>query len=140
MLILLTEVLNLINILSSYLQTSTLVYTLITKKVIHLIDKLHIIRDSLSDPQVADRKLNFFNEAVSFFHISGQRNNLGCELCGHDMASQHDPSALIQKFLAEIGYSFGDDLILKLKEALVIDNPFLEAIHFFQYGNTVRRI
>ena len=85
---------------------STLVYASITTKVNHLIEKLHIIKDSLFDPQVADSKQKFFNKAVSFLHISGQRSHLGCELHGCDKASQHKPSTLIKKFLGEIGYSF----------------------------------
>ena len=110
---------------------STLVYASITTKVNHLIEKLHIIKDSLSDPQVADSKLKFFNKAVSFLHISGQRNHLGRELRGRDKASQQEPSALIKKFLAEIGYSFVDDLLSEIKEALVVDNPILEAFNIF---------
>ena len=50
MLLFLAEVFNPINILSKYLQTSTLVYASITTKVNHLIEKLHIIKGSLSDP------------------------------------------------------------------------------------------
>ena len=50
MLLLLAEVLNPINILSKYLLMSTLVYASITAKVNHLIEKLHIIKGSLSDP------------------------------------------------------------------------------------------
>ena len=131
MLLLLAEVLNPINILSKYLQTSTLVYASITAKVNHLTEKLHIIKDSLSDPQVADSKLKFFNKAVSFLHISGQKNHLGSELRGRDKASQLEPSALIKQFLAEIGYSFVDDLISAIKEALVVDNQILEAFNIF---------
>ena len=97
--LLLAEVLSSINILSKYLQTSTLVYASIT--------------------------------TVSFLRISGQRNHLGHELHGHDKASQHKPSTLIKKFLAEIGYSFVDDLISEIKEALVVDNPILEAFNIF---------
>ena len=124
MLLFLAKVLNLINIISKYLQTSTLVYTSIIGKVNGLIEKLLIIKTSLSGSQVSNRKLKFFNKAVSFLYISGQRNDLGCELRGRhgcDMANQHDPSALIQKFLAEIGYSFVD----------VVDNPILEAFNIF---------
>ena len=50
MLLLLVEILNSISILSKYLQMSTLVYTWITVKVKRLIEKLHIIKKSLSDP------------------------------------------------------------------------------------------
>ena len=131
LLLLLAEVLNPINILSKYLKTSTLVYTSISAKVNHLTEKMHIIKDSLSDPQVADSKLKFFNKAVSFLHINGQKNHLGHELCGHDKASQHKPSALIKKCLAGIGYSFVDDLISEIKESLVVDNPILEAFNIF---------
>ena len=106
-------------------------YASITAKVNHLIKKLHIIKDSLSDPQVVDSKLKFFIKTVSFLHISDQRNHLGCELCQLDKGSQHEPSALIKKFLAEIGYSFVDDLISEIKKALVIDNLILEAFNIF---------
>ena len=95
MLLLLTEVSNLIHILSKHLQTSTLVYASISTKVNHLIEKLHIIKDSLSDPQVADSKLKFFIKAVSFLHVSGQRNHLGRELRGRDKARQHEPSVVL---------------------------------------------
>ena len=88
---------------------------------------MHIIKDSFSDPQVADSKLKFFNKAVSFLHIIGQRNHLGHELRGRDKVSQLEPSALIKKCQAEIGYSFVDDLISEIKEALAVDNPILEA-------------
>ena len=50
MLLLLVEILNSISMLSKYLQMSTLVYTWITVKVKRLIEKLHIIKKSLSDP------------------------------------------------------------------------------------------
>ena len=131
MLLLLAEVLNLINVLSKYLQTSTIVYTSITVKVNCLIEKLHIIKDSLPDPQVADSKLKFFNKAVSFLHISGQRNHVGRELHGRDKVSQCYPSALIQTFLAEIGYHFVNDLISEIKKAPVVDNSILEAFNIF---------
>ena len=84
---------------------------------------MHIIKDSLSGSQVANNKSKFFNKAVSFLYISGQRNDLGCELCGlHgcDMANQHNPSALIQKFLAEIGYSFVDVIDYQILESFNI--------------------
>ena len=80
-------------------------YASILVKVNGLNEKLHIIKDSLSGSQVSDSKLKFFNIAVFFLYISGKRNDLGYELCrlhGCDMANQHNPSALIQKFLAEI--------------------------------------
>ena len=35
---------------------------------------MHTIKSSLSDPQVADSILRLFNKAISFLHISGQRN------------------------------------------------------------------
>ena len=126
MLLLLAEVLNPINILSKYLLMSTLVYASITAKVNHLIEKLHIIKGSLSDLQVADCKRKFFNKAVSVLHISGQRNHLG-----RDKASQLKCSALIKKFLVEIGYSFVDGLISEIKESLVIDKLILEALNIF---------
>ena len=92
MLLLLSKVLNPITILSKYVQTSTLVYASITAKVNHLIEKLHIIKNSLFDAQVADGKLKFFKKAVFFLLISDQRNHLGRELRGRDKAGQHDPS------------------------------------------------
>ena len=73
LLLVLAKVLDPINVLSKYLETITLVNTSITVKVNHLIEKFHIIiKDSLSDPQVADSKLKFFNKAVPFPCISGQ--------------------------------------------------------------------
>ena len=110
-------------------------YTSITAKVNHLIEKLHIIKDSLSDPQVADSKLKFFNKAVSFLHINGQRNHLGRELRERDMTSQHDPSSLIQKFLVEIGYSFVEYLI-----APVVSNSILEALTFSIWKHRLKNI
>ena len=76
LLLLLVEVLHLLSILSKYFLTNTLVYTLVTAKVNNLIEKLHIIKDSLSDPQLEVSKLKFFNKAVSFLHISGQKKIL----------------------------------------------------------------
>ena len=73
LLLVLAKVLDPINVLSKYLETTTLVNTSITVKVNHLIEKFHIIiKDSLSDPQVADSKLKFFNKAAPFPCISGQ--------------------------------------------------------------------
>ena len=57
----------------SIFKTNTLVYASVTAKVNNLIEKLHKIKDSLSDPQVAYSKLKFFNKVVSFLHISGQK-------------------------------------------------------------------
>ena len=37
------------------------------------------------------------------------------------MASQNSLSALTQKYLAEIGYNFIDDLMSEIKEALVVE-------------------
>ena len=68
---------------------------------------------------------------MSSLYINGQRNHLGRELCRRDKASQLEPCALIKKFLVEIGYSFVDDLLSEIKEALVVDNPILEAFNIF---------
>ena len=87
---------------------------------------MHIIKASLSDLQVVDG-----NKAVPFLHISGQRNHLGRKLRERDKASQYDPSDLIQKFLAEIGYSFIEDLIPEINEVLVVDTTILEAFNIF---------
>ena len=95
LLLLLAEVLSPINILSKYLKTSTIVYASISAKVNHLTEKMHIIKDSLSDPHVADSKLKFFIKTVSFLHVSGQRNHLGRELRGRDKARQHEPSVVL---------------------------------------------
>lgn len=47
------------------------------------------------------------------------------------MASQHDPNSLIQKFLTEIGYSFIDDMVSEIKEALVGYYLILEDFKIF---------
>ena len=47
------------------------------------------------------------------------------------MASQHDPNSLIQKFLTEIGYSFIDDMVSEMKEALVGYYLILEDFKIF---------
>ena len=128
MLLLLAEGLNPI---FNYLQTSTLVYASITAKVNHLIEKWHVIKNSLSDPQVADSKLKFFNKTVSFLHIGGQRNHLGRESLGHNKVSQLEPGGLIKKFIDEFGYIFVDNLISEIKEVFVVDNLILEAFNIF---------
>ena len=91
---------------------------------------MHIIKESLSNPQAADSKLKLFSKVVSFLRISDQRNHLGRQLSGRNKTNQHDPGALIQKFLVEIGYSFVDDLISET-ETFVADNPILEAFNIF---------
>ena len=48
------------------------------------------------------------------------------------MAKQHSSSAFIETFLAEIGYSFVDDLISELIGTLLNDNQILGAIQHFQ--------
>ena len=92
LLLLLVEVLHLLTILSKYFLTNTLVYALVTAKVNNLIEKLHIIKDSLSDTRAEVSKWKFFNKAVSFLHISGQKKK--------NWMSQHYPNALVKKFLA----------------------------------------
>ena len=47
------------------------------------------------------------------------------------MASQHDPNSLIQKFLTEIVYSFIDDMVSEIKEALVGYYLILEDFKIF---------
>ena len=47
------------------------------------------------------------------------------------MASQHDPNSLIQKFLTKIGYSFIDDMVSEIKEALVGYYLILEDFKIF---------
>ena len=47
------------------------------------------------------------------------------------MASQRDPNSLIQKFLTEIGYSFIDDMVSEIKEALVGYYLILEDFKIF---------
>ena len=68
---------------------------ILSSKLKHLIEKLPIIKDSLSDPQLADSNLSFFDKAAYILYINGQTNYLEREL---DKVSQLDPSTLIQKF------------------------------------------
>ena len=91
---------------------------------------MHIIKESLSNPQAADSKLKLFSKVLSFLCISDQRDHLGRQLSGRNKTNQHDPGALIQKFLVEISYSFVDDLISEI-ETFVADNPILEAFNIF---------
>ena len=70
MLLLLAEVLSPINI-SKYLQTSTL-YCDVGAKLDRLLQRLHLIKDSLKDHHSVDTPLKFFSKVKSFLEISSQ--------------------------------------------------------------------
>ena len=71
-LLLLLEVLAPINILSKFLQTSTLFYCSVTEKVNRLLERLQ--DDSI------ETSLKFFAKVVSFLNNSAERNQLGINL------------------------------------------------------------
>ena len=131
MLLLLAEVLAPINNLSKYLQTSTLLYCSVSIKVERLLARLRRIKDDLVNHDSTDSILKYFNKALPFLQISANRNDLGRNLRGRDMANQHDPHELIRKFLAHTGYSFMDNLIAEIDEALTDNNKLLEAFNVF---------
>lgn len=114
MLLLLAEVLSLINNLLKYLQTSTLLYCSISLKVQRLLDLLKRIKDALANHDAVDTDLKYFNKALPFLQISAERNELGHNLRGRDLACQNDPQELVQKSLIHTGYSFMDDLIREI--------------------------
>ena len=61
MLLLLAEVLSPVNIFSKYLQTSTRLYCDVGAKLDRLLQRLHLIKDSLKDHDSVDTPLKFFN-------------------------------------------------------------------------------
>ena len=131
MLLLLAEVLAPINNLSKYLQTSTLLYCSVSVKVERLLERLHRIKDALVNHNAIDSNLKYFNKALSFLQISADRNDLGRNLRGRNLVSQHDPHELIRNFLVHTGYSFMDNLRAEIEEALTGDNKSLEAFNVF---------
>ena len=70
MLLLLAEVLSPINFFSKYLQTSTLLYGDVGAKLDQLLQRLHLIKDSLKDHDSVDTPLKFFSKVKSFLEIS----------------------------------------------------------------------
>ena len=76
MLRLLLEVLIPINILSKFLQTSTLFYYSITEKVNRLLEQLQDIKAELKDHDSMETSLKFFSKAISFLNIIAERNQL----------------------------------------------------------------
>ena len=77
MLLLLAEVLSPINIFSKYLQTSTL-YCDVGAKLDRLLQRLHLIKDSLKDHHSVDTPLKFFSKVKSFLEISSINNEMIC--------------------------------------------------------------
>ena len=130
MMLLLAEVLAPINNLSKFLQTSTLLYTSVTTKVNSLIDRLHKIKDGLENHDSVDTNLKFFNRATTFLQISSERNDLGRNLRGRTRVGE-EPNVLVTSFLARTGYSFMDDLIREISDALIEENPILLAFNVF---------
>ena len=72
MLLLLAEVLSPIIIFSKYLQTSTLLYCDVGAKLDLILQRLHLIKDSLKDRDSVDTHLKFFSKVKSFLEISSQ--------------------------------------------------------------------
>ena len=70
MLLLLAEVLFPINIFSKYLQTNTFLYCDVGAKPDRLLQRLHLIKDSLKDHDSVDTPLKFFSKVKSFLEIS----------------------------------------------------------------------
>ena len=129
MLLLLAEVLSPINIFSKYLQTSTLLYCDVGAKLDRLLQRLHLIKDSLKDHDSVDTPLKFFSKVKSFLEISSQRNDLGRNTRGRTLATELEPDEHVQNFLP-IAYSFLDDLIDQLTEELTDTNTIASIQHF----------
>ena len=64
MLLLLLEVLAAVNILSKFLQTSTLFYCSVTEKVNCLLERFQYIKGKLKDHDSMETSLKFFSKAV----------------------------------------------------------------------------
>ena len=69
-----------INILSKFLETSTLFYCSVTEKINCLLEQLQDIKAELKDHDDMETSLKFFTKAVSFLNISAERNQLGRNL------------------------------------------------------------
>ena len=133
MLLLLAEVLSPINIFSKYLQTSTL-YCDVGAKLDRLLQRLHLIKDSLKYHDSVDTPLKFFNKVKNFLEISLQRNDLGRNSLGRTLATELEPDEHVQNFLP-IAYSFLDDLIDQLMKELTDTNAVLPAFNIFNPSN-----
>ena len=134
---LLAEVLSPINIFSKYLQTSTLLYCDVGAKLDRLLQRLHLIKDSLKDPDSVDTPLKFFSKVTSFPEISSQRNDLGRNTRGRTLATELEPDEHVQNFLP-IAYSFLDDLIDQLTEELTDTNAVLPVFNIFNHSNVYK--
>ena len=134
MLLLLAEVLPPINIFSKYFQTSTLLYYDIVAKLDRLLQRLHLIKDSLKDHNSVDTPLKFFCKVKSFLEISSQRNDLGRNTRGRTLATELEPDEHVQNLLP-IAHSFLDDLIDQLTEELTDTNAVLRAFNNFNPSN-----
>ena len=77
MLLLLAEALSPINI-PKYLQTSTLLSCDVGAKLDRLLQRLHLIKDSLKDHHSVDTPLKFFSKVKSFLEISSINNEIIC--------------------------------------------------------------
>ena len=115
---LLAEVLSPIIIFSKYLQTSTLLYCNVGAKLDRLLQRLHLIKDSLKYHDSVDTPLKFFNKVKNFLEISLQRNDLGRNSLGRTLATELEPDEHVQNFLP-VAYSFLDDLIDQLMKELI---------------------
>ena len=87
MLLLRAEVLSPINI-SKYLQTSAVLYCDVGAKLDRLLQRLHLIKDSLKDQDSVETPLKFFSKVKHFLEISSQRNALGLNTRGRTLATE----------------------------------------------------
>ena len=133
MLLLLAEVLSPIYIFSKYLQTSTLLYCEVGAKLDRLLQRLHLIKDSLKVHDSVDTPLKFFSKVKSFLEISSQRNDLGRNTRGRTL-NELEPDGHVRNFLP-IAYSFLDDLIDQMTEELTDTNVVLSAFNIFNPSN-----
>ena len=131
---LLAEVLSPIIIFSKYLQTSTLLYCNVGAKLDRLLQRLHLIKDSLKDQDSVETPLKFFSKVKHFLEISSQRNDLGLNTRGRTLATELEPDEHVQNFLP-IAYSFLDDLIDQLTEELTDTNAVLPTFNIFNPSN-----
>ena len=136
MLLLLSEVLAPINILSKFLQASTLFYCSVTEKVSHLLERLQDVKAEPKDHDSMETSLKFLSKAVSLLNVSAERSQLGRNLHSTMLAATHDPKDLVNTFLNSIGYGFVDDLIEEIKEQMLDDNPMLLAFNVFMPSNS----
>ena len=120
--------------ISKYLQTRTRLYCDVGAKLDRLLQRLHLIKDSLKDHDSVDTPLKFFSKVKSFLEISSQRNDLGHNTHGQTLATELEPDEHVQNFLP-IAYSFLDDLINQVTEELTDTNAVLPAFNIFNPSN-----